>query len=141
MNPDDISVTLVRSWDPEEIVALYRAGGWWKDEYDPAEIPRLISSSFAFVVATDTKSGRAVGMGRAISDGVSDAYIQDLVVLPEYRRRDLGTAIVSLLVARCRDAGITWIALVAEPGSENFYLPLGFARMEGHVPLIYRGDP
>ena len=39
------------------------------------------------------------------------------------------------------DAGISWIALVAEPDSENFYLPLGFARMEGHVPLIYRGAP
>ena len=80
-------------------------------------------------------------MGRAISDGVSDAYIQDLVVLPEYRRCDLGTAMVSLLVARCREAGISWIALVAEPGSENFYVPLGFARMERYIPLIYQGDP
>jgi ribosomal protein S18 acetylase RimI-like enzyme len=141
MNPDDISVSLVRSWDAEEIVALYRAGGWWKDEYDPAEIPRLIRGSFAFVVAADKKSGRAVGMGRAISDGVSDAYIQDLVVLPQYRRKDLGSAMVSQLIARCREAGISWIALVAEPGSENFYVPLGFARMEGYIPLIYQGDP
>jgi len=141
MSADDISVALVRSWDTEEIVALYRAGGWWKDEFDPAEVPRLINGSFAFVVAADKKSGRAVGMGRAISDGVSDAYIQDLVVLPGYRQRDLGTAMVSLLVNRCREAGISWIALVAEPDSENFYLPLGFARMEGYVPLIYRGNP
>jgi GNAT superfamily N-acetyltransferase len=141
MNPEDITVSLVCSWDADEIVALYRAGGWWKDEYDPAEIPRLISGSFAFVVASEKKSGHAVGMGRAISDGVSDAYIQDLVVLPQYRGKDLGTAMVSLLIARCREAGISWIALVAEPGSEQFYLPLGFARMEGHVPLIYHGDP
>ena len=141
MSADDISVALVSSWDAREIVALYRAGGWWKDEYDPAEVPRLISGSFAFVVAADKNTGRAVGMGRVISDGVSDAYIQDLVVLPGYRWRDLGTAMISLLVRRCRDAGISWIALVAEPDSENFYLPLGFARMEGHVPLIYRGAP
>ncbi|MEN6395826.1 MAG: GNAT family N-acetyltransferase [Methanoregula sp.] len=141
MNPDDISVLRVNSWDSEQIVALYRAGGWWKDEYDPAEIPRLIDGSFAFVVAADKKSGRAVGMGRAISDGVSDAYIQDLVVLPPYRQKNLGSAILTLLISQCRDAGITWIALVAEPGSEQFYLPLGFHRMEGHIPLIYRGDP
>jgi ribosomal protein S18 acetylase RimI-like enzyme len=80
-------------------------------------------------------------MGRALSDGVSDAYIQDLVVLPECRGKDLGTAIVSTLIARCREAGISWIALIAEPDSEEFYRPLGFARMEGHVPLIDRGDP
>ena len=82
MSADDISVALVSSWDAREIVALYRACGWWKDEYDPAEVPRLISGSFAFVVAADKNTGRAVGMGRVISDGVSDAYIQDLVVLP-----------------------------------------------------------
>jgi ribosomal protein S18 acetylase RimI-like enzyme len=141
MSVDDISIALVSSWDTGEIVALYRAGGWWNDEFDPAEVPRLIGGSFAFVVAADKKTGRAVGMGRVISDGVSDAYIQDLVVLPEYRRRDFGTAMISLLVRRCRDAGISWIALVAEPDSENFYHPLGFARMEGYVPLIYRGAP
>ena len=82
MTTEDIRIALVRSWDAEEIIALYRAGGWWKDEYDPAEIPRLISGSFAFVVAAEKRSGRAVGMGRVLSDGVSDAYIQDLVVLP-----------------------------------------------------------
>jgi len=141
MTTEDIRITLVRSWDAEEIIALYRAGGWWKDEYDPAEIPRLIVGSFAFAVAADSRSGRAVGMGRVLSDGVSDAYIQDLVVLPGYRGRDLGTAIISRLVARCREDGISWIALIAEPGSEEFYRPLGFTRMEGHVPLIYGGKP
>ncbi len=140
MNVNDIHIAIVSSWDEEEIVALYRAGGWWEDSFDPAGIPALIRGSFAFVVAADTKTGQAVGMGRALSDGVSDAYIQDLVVLPGYRGRDLGTAIASLLIARCRDAGVSWIALIAEPGSEKFYLPLGFARMEGYVPLIYRGE-
>ena len=67
--------------------------------------------------------------------------LKDLVVFPRYRRMDLGTAIVSLLIQQCRDAGISWIALVAESGSENFYVPLGFARMEGYIPLIYQGDP
>jgi len=140
MIPEDICISLVQSWNADEIIELYRAGGWWKDEYDPSEIPRIISGSFAFVIAAEKKSGRAVGMGRVISDGVSDAYIQDLVVLPLYRRKDLGTAMVTFLIEKCREAGITWIALIAEPGSERFYLPLGFARMEGHAPLIYRGD-
>jgi len=37
------------------------------------------SGSFLFALAIDISTGRAVGMGRVISDGVSDAYIQDLV--------------------------------------------------------------
>ena len=137
---DDIAIQLVHSWDEVEIVNLYRTGGWWKEEYDQRELPRLIRGSFLFAVAVDRKTGHAVGMGRVISDGVSDGYIQDLVVLPEYRKAGIGTNIVSTLVKKCVERGISWIGLIAEPDTENFYLPFGFHPMEGHVPLIFRSD-
>jgi len=137
---DTIAVQLIQAWDGNEIANLYRAGGWWKDEYDPKELSRLILGSFLFVVAVDLKTGRAVGMGRVIADGVSDGYIQDLVVLPEYRKTGIGTRIVSILVKTCVEQGISWIGLIAEPGTKNFYLPFGFHPMEGHIPLIFRSD-
>ena len=96
--------------------------------------------SFAFVVASDTTTGHAIGMGRVISDGVSDAYIQDLVVLPSYRGRGIGLQILTLLVNHCKQYGLTWIGLIAEPDSEAFYAPLGFERMPGHIPMIYRSE-
>ena len=135
-----IRISLVSSWNEKEILELYRTAGWWKEEYDPAEISRIIEGSFGFAVAIDTTSGRAIGMGRVIADGISDAYLQDLITDPRFRGRGIGKSIVSVLVAHCKKAGITWIGLIAEPGSEEFYLPLGFERMEGHVPMIYRGD-
>jgi len=137
---DNIAIQLVHSWDEVEIANLYRAGGWWKEEYDPEELPRLIKGSFLFAVAVNIKTGRAVGMGRVISDGVSDGYIQDLVVLPEYRKTGIGTQIVSTLVKKCIELGISWIGLIAEPDTEKFYLPFGFHSMEGHTPLIFRSD-
>jgi ribosomal protein S18 acetylase RimI-like enzyme len=137
---DDIAIQLVNSWDDVEISNLYRAGGWWKEEYDQRELHRLIRGSFLFAVAVDGKTGQAVGMGRVISDGVSDGYIQDLVVLPEYRKAGIGTQIVSTLVKKCVERGISWIGLIAEPDTEKFYLPFGFHPMEGHVPLIFRSD-
>lgn len=137
---DDISVRLVDAWNADEIVSLYRMGGWWKEEYDPATLPELIRGSFAFAVAVDRKTGRAVGMGRVISDGVSDGYIQDLVVLPAFRKRGIGREIVDTLVTACKNAGITWIALIAEPDTGAFYLPLGFHVMQGHVPLLWKSD-
>jgi ribosomal protein S18 acetylase RimI-like enzyme len=136
----NITIRLVQAWSGNEIANLYRAGGWWKEEYDPGELPRLIRGSFLFAVAVDPETGQAVGMGRVISDGVSDGYIQDLVVLPEYRKSRIGTRIVSLLVKKCVESGISWIGLIAEPGTENFYLPFGFRPMEGCIPLIFRGD-
>jgi len=137
---DNIVIQLVCAWDEDEIADLYRAGGWWKEAYDPKELTPLILGSFLFAVAVDLKTGHAVGMGRVLSDGVSDGYIQDLVVLPEFRKTGIGTRIVSLLVEKCRERGISWIGLIAEPGTENFYLPFGFHPMEGHIPLIFRSD-
>ena len=136
----EITVQLVRSWDEREIVALYRAGGWWKEEYSASEIPALIRGSYLFAVAVDVKSGRAVGMGRVISDGVSDAYIQDLVVLPACRGAGVGKTLVRTLTDACRSSGITWIGLIAEPETEEFYTPLGFRKMEGHVALLFRSE-
>ena len=137
---DDIAIQLVQVWDEVEIANLYRAGGWWKEEYDQKELPRLIRGSFLFVIAVDRKTGHAVGMGRVISDGVSDGYIQDLVVLPEYRKTGIGAQIVATLVKNCVERGISWLGLIAEPNTEKFYLPFGFYPMEGHVPLIFRSD-
>ncbi|MFA4825743.1 MAG: GNAT family N-acetyltransferase [Methanoregula sp.] len=137
---NEIIVQLVRSWDNDQIADLYRAGGWWKEEYDPAALGSLIRGSFSFAVAVDTKTGKAIGMGRVISDGVSDGYIQDLVVLRDFRKSGIGKEIVSALVERCIQSGITWIALIAEPDTENFYLPLGFVPMQGHVPLLFRSE-
>ena len=136
-----ITIQLVRSWDESEIADLYRAGGWWKEEYTQNGLRHLIRGSFLFAVAVDTKTSQAIGMGRVISDGVSDGYIQDLVVLPEYRKAGIGSRIVSVLVKKCVEQGISWIGLIAEPATEKFYLPIGFHPMEGHIPLLFRRDP
>lgn len=138
-NEGEVDIFAVREWDARALVDLYRAGGWWKEEWDPSEIPVLIRSTFSFVVAVHRQSGRTVGMGRAISDGVSDAYIQDLVVLPEFRGRGVGRGLLEKLVGICRSRGISWIALVAEPGTSDFYKETGFVEMEGHIPMRYRG--
>ena len=135
-----ITIQLVQSWDESEIADLYRAGGWWKEEYTHTGLRHLMRGSFLFAVAVDTKTSQAIGMGRVISDGVSDGYIQDLVVLPEYRKAGIGSRIVSVLVKKCVEQGISWIGLIAEPGTEKFYLPFGFHPMEGHVPLKFRSD-
>jgi aralkylamine N-acetyltransferase len=137
---DGVVIRLVEAWDEEEIVHLYRVGGWWKDEYDPKTLPRLVKGSFAFAVAVDKKTGHAIGMGRVISDGISDGYVQDLVVLPGFRKRGIGKEIIAALVRKCSDAGISWLGLIAEPGTEPFYRPLGFRPMQGYMPLLWKSD-
>jgi len=137
MEKKQIEIRLVNSWPEDEIVALYKGAGWWKDTYDKVAIPQLIAGSFVFAVAVDKKNENAIGMGRILSDGVSDAYIQDLVVLPAYRGQNIGEKLVHVLVDHCLSRGILWIGLIAEPGKSQFYTTLGFNPMEHHVPMLY----
>ena len=90
--------------------------------------------SHCFVIAE--AQGRVVGMGRAISDGVSDAYIQDVVVDPAFRKRGIGGRIVADLVDRLRHDGIDWIGLGAEAGTHDFYRRAGFAEMPGCTVML-----
>jgi ribosomal protein S18 acetylase RimI-like enzyme len=136
-NPNIIKVEIVAAWDPSEIIDLYRSAGWWKDGMDPSRIGELIQKSFLFAVAIDTSSGKAIGMGRVISDGIADAYIQDLAVLDEWKDKGAGKMILSSLLQECILRRIFWIGLIAEPGTDGFYSSFGFQVMLGHIPMLY----
>jgi len=136
---EPIKIKLVNFWDEEQIVELYRSEGWWKDFMDKSRIPDLIRGSYLFALAIDISTGRPIGMGRVISDGIADAYIQDLAVLPEWRNKNVGGMIVSALIEQCVSNGISWVGLIAQPGTDAFYRSLGFEPMTGYVPMLYHG--
>lgn len=137
---DDFELRFVNEWPAGQLVELYKAGGWWEPHYDTDGLDALVAGSFLFVVAVDASTGRAIGMGRAISDGTSDAWLQDIVVLPDHRGKGIGRAIVKALLDGCVQRGLVWVGIVAEPGTRGFYEPLGFLRLEGE-PMVFRRKP
>jgi len=137
-NKDCFRIELVKSWEKEPIIELYKIGGWWKENMDANKLPELIRGSYLFAVAVDVITERTIGMARVISDGTADAYIQDLVVLPAWRQKGVGEMIVSKLLEHCRSRGISWIGLIAQPGTDGFYRSLGFKQMEGYMPMLFR---
>lgn len=132
-----MKVSPVRSFRRDDIIELYKSGGWWEEGTPPELVDRIIKGSFLFVVAEE--GGRAIGMARVLSDGVSDAYIQDFVVHPSHRGKGVGREILRFIVDELKKRGITWIGLIAQPGTVEFYRKEGFAVMEGHTPMIYKG--
>lgn len=131
----EITYRAIRKWPDTEIIDLYRAGGWWEMGWDKTSITPLIRGSYLFIIALDTTTGRAIGMGRILSDGVSDGYIQDIVVLPNYRERGIATTIAHLLKNLSTASGITWIGLIAAPGRHSLYQRAGFSQMNNHTPM------
>lgn len=131
-------VRIVRVTDarPADMRELYLAGDWWEDGWDDQHLCAIVEMSYAFVAA-EAPDGTWVGMGRLISDGVSDAYLQDIVVLPAWEDKGIGSAIVWSLLDICKKNGITWIGTIAEPQKEYFYRKFGFARMNRYTPMRY----
>jgi spermidine synthase len=128
----EIHYEFVSTAPVEVIVELYKAGGWWQESPEArAVIEDMIRGSFCFMQARDGQ-GRIIAMGRAISDGVSDAYIQDVVVLKEFRGLGIGRELIRRLTRFCLERKIEWIGLVAEPGTQEFYEGLGYKELEGY---------
>ncbi|MFH1982478.1 MAG: GNAT family N-acetyltransferase [Pseudomonadota bacterium] len=124
--------------EKDQIVSLYRAEGWWypdeSSDQDAFRLSGIINGSHCFAVAD--MNGRIIGMGRAISDRFSDAYIQDVAVSRDCRGKGVGTAIVSAVAERLEADGLGWIGLIAERHSEAFYTRLGFSPMADATPLV-----
>ena len=124
-----------------QIADLYRAQEWWQagDDESPHLITRLITGSHCFAAALEGED--IVGMGRAISDGVSDAYIQDMTVRSDRRNHGIGRRILKTILERLQADGIQWIGLIAEPGSCRLYHRAGFREMPSWVPMLMNQKP
>jgi ribosomal protein S18 acetylase RimI-like enzyme len=133
--PGKIEIKLIKTAGLDEIVSLYKDAGWWKDSYgeSPEFLEGIVAGSALFAGAFE--NNKMIGMGRALSDQASDAYIQDVAVLKEFQGRGIGKKIIQILIAGLNAWGVDWIGLIAQPGTTGFYETLGFQLLEGHVPL------
>jgi GNAT superfamily N-acetyltransferase len=68
--------------------------------------------------------GRQVGFARAVSDGVSVAYLADVFVLPEFRGRGLGVELVRETIERGPFARVRWLLHTRD--AQKLYEKFGF---------------
>lgn len=132
-----IEIKIIKKIDINQIINLYKEAGWWdsEDEKNPQIVKKILKGSFLFVGAFYNK--KLIGMARVISDKASDAYIQDLVVLKNFRKRKVGKKLILFILDFLQNKGIKWIALISTPNFSEFYKKLGFKVMEDYTPMIF----
>ena len=131
----EFQVRIIDQFTPGFIQAareLYLENRWIDENADPAFPGNAFANSFA-VAGAFTSDGQLAGVGRAISDGVSDAYIQDIMTAGAFRRQGVGTMVTQALVAELKKRKIEWIGLVGVPGTEKFYAGCGLKCAPGHT--------
>ena len=137
--PASFSIKIIDSASRQELIRLYKEAGWWELSYEKNLdfLNHIVEDSALFAGAFFKK--KLIGMGRALSDLASDAYIQDVTVLKEFRGQGIGRKIIEALIKELKKKNVDWIGLIAEPGTASFYTEIGFDILKDHVPLRYKG--
>lgn len=117
--------------DEATLLPLYQAVGW--SNY--TDHPHMLQEAFrhSLVNLGAYVSGRLVGLLRAVGDGASIVYIQDLLVHPEYQRQGIGRRL--LQAAQARYSGVYQMLLSADNTADT----LGFYGACGFAPLSELG--
>jgi GNAT superfamily N-acetyltransferase len=95
-------------------------GGWRSREV----VEQQIDVSWRVVGCYHRASGRMVGFARAVSDGLSQAYLADVFVLPEHRGHHLGAGLVEHMIERGGGPHFRWMLHTGD--AHGLYARFGF---------------
>ena len=107
--------------------SLYADAGWTSYTGAMKESYEGICNSSRIVTAWDDTT--LVGMARAITDGYTIAYVQDILVLATQKRRGIGRELLRRLLLPYRD--VRQIVLITDdtPETRGFYKACGFENL------------
>lgn len=113
-----------QEYKEEEIRRLYTAVGWTAYTEDMPALERGIRNSLLVLGAYE--NGELAGLIRAVGDGATVVFIQDILVLPEKQRLGIGTALLKAVLDRF--PGVRQIELTTDntPETAAFYRSMGF---------------
>lgn len=116
-----------KDYNEEEILNLYSSVGWTAYSDDPASLKAGFENSLLTLAAYEGNT--LLGVIRTVGDGQTIVYIQDILVLPEYQRKGVGTALVQALLDRFRDVRQINLTTDNTPKTIAFYESLGFVQL------------
>lgn len=117
----DLSYVISGNVDIESIDNLRKSIGWnsMKEYYK-----KSLSKSYFYICCYD--NGHLVGFLDVVSNGSSDAYIQDVMVRPGYQRKGIGTELMKIAIKRLKRDEIYSISVLFDEKLVNFYKKFEF---------------
>ena len=110
---------------PESIAALRRSVGWGGME---AELRNPALRDYLQIACYD--GDELVGFLDVVSNGVTGAYIQDVMVRPDYQGKGIGTELMNRAINRLKADHIYMVSVIyGEERLRPFYEKSGFYTM------------
>ena len=114
----------------EEFNYLYDAVGW--GSYDEKVSEKALANTMCSVSVYD--DDKIIGYGRIIGDGICFLYIHDVMVIPKYQNKKIGSQIMNKLLEKVNQIKLenpyVRVYLGASKGKEEFYKKFGFITRE-----------
>lgn len=111
----------------KEILGLYADVGWKAYTQDPESLRKGYENSLLVLAAYEGEE--LMGIIRAVGDGQTIVFIQDILVYNRYQRQGIGTALLNAVLERYHN--VRQIELV----TDNTEKTIAFYRSVGLRPL------
>ena len=108
----------------DQIFDLYDNCGWISYTKNLDILKNAFENSLKIITAWDGL--KLIGVIRAVGDGYSIIYIQDILILKEYQRMGIGTKLTNLLLEKYSLVRQTVLMTDNQPDIISFYKSLGF---------------
>ena len=117
---DDAVDRLDRQW----IWQMLHEEAYWGTWRTRADVETQIDNAWRVIGIYDSDTGQQCGFARAVSDGVSFAYLADVIVDPGHRGAGLGKLIVRRMIDDGPGASFRWTLFTAD--AHGLYEQFGF---------------
>lgn len=108
----------------EEMRQVYQSVGW--NRHTEEIIQTVFQASNVVIIVRAGK--QIVGFGRALTDGVFNAAIYDIVVHKDYQGLGIAKQIIAHILRKLE--GVSCIHLISTTGNEEFYKKQGFKKIK-----------
>ena len=124
----------------EEVMPLYEAVGWTNYTQKP-EMLELAYKNSLHIIGEFNDEGKLVGILRAVGDGASILFIQDILVYPEYQHQGIGTKLLQMILEKYKNVYQIQLATDDSTKTVSFYESNGFTSLTSLncVSFIYTG--
>jgi len=122
--------------DVEDYMKLREAVGWQGLDYDAAEAA-LKNSLYSVNAVSSTE---VVGCARVVGDGAAYFYIQDVLLLPEYKGLGIAEHMMGMVMGYLKiEAGPgAFVGMLASGKVSGFYVEDGFREQLPEIPGMFR---
>lgn len=114
-----------KEYQEDEIQTLYAAVGWTAYTEDLPALECGFQNSLLVLAAYE--DGELIGLIRAVGDGATVVFVQDLLVAPQKQRQGVGTALLKAVLDRYSNVRQLLLTTDNTPKTIAFYKSLGFS--------------